>query len=139
MKTATATSIRSFPPDAMAALCALEEKIAPDIERRNIPRKSYNVPAQVDVRTGKSLEEQAIFTHSVHSRAVGFVCAQPFTPGQRATIHLGAPDGRQVHTGMTITRCRQLINGWFEVAADFHRAQVEFAEFSFAEENLEAF
>ena len=118
-----------WPAEAMASIFALGVGEPAVAEKRRLPRSSYAVQARLTLNgvTG----EIAVYSHSISTRAAGFVGAQALAAGQRGTLFIAAPSGREMEIAVTIRRCRALASGWFDMSGDFLRAQAEFAEFNF--------
>lgn len=116
-----------WPPEVDLVLSALEAASVANADRRDVPRLRYRVPAELRLFSdAPGSPPWRLFTRDVSIRGLGFVTRDRLPLGYGGVLHLSSPQGRPIEINGTLSRCRDIGNGWFEGAMYFNREQFVF-------------
>jgi len=116
-----------WPAEVDLVLSALEAASVASHDRRDVPRLRYRVPAELRLFSdAPGSSPWRLFTRDVSARGVGFVTRDRLPLGYGGVLHMPSPEGKPVEINGTLSRCRDIGNGWFEGAMYFNREQLVF-------------
>lgn len=117
--------------EAELIMSALEAAAAPAgafDNRRRHPRRRYRVVADLRLFSDNPGSPRwRLFTRDVSVRGLGFITRERLPLGYGGILELPAPQGQLVTISGTLSRCREIGNGWYEGALHFNRDQWVFA------------
>ncbi|MEA2736468.1 MAG: hypothetical protein QOE14_2919 [Humisphaera sp.] len=114
--------------EAELVLSALEVGAPTHDNRRRHPRRRYHVIADLHLFTdGPGTPPWRLYTRDVSARGLGFITRDRLPLGYGGVVELPGPTDRLMRVNVTLFRCREIGNGWFEGALYFNREQWLFA------------
>jgi hypothetical protein len=122
-----AKSDKELAAEVELILSAMEAGLKHD-DRRRHPRLRYRVEA--DLRLFSDADGAGawkLYTRDVSARGLGFITRERLPLGYGGIVEMPGPTGRQISINVTLFRCREIGNGWFEGALYFNREQWMFA------------
>lgn len=117
-----------WPAEVNMILSAMEVTPRPGSHGRRTDRLAYRVRALLRLFADlPDTDPWLLYTRDIDPRGVGFITPHRLPLGYGGTIELLTPRGNKSDIGCTLTRCRQVLPGWYEGAAYFNRDQWMFA------------
>ena len=115
---------RSPRPAPLRLVGTLEPVARTGAERRRTRRLDHRVRAELRLfADAPGVAPWVLFTRDVDPKGVGFITRHPVPLGYAGWLDLPAPDGHPLRASVTIFRCREAVNGWYEGALHFNKRQ----------------
>jgi len=112
--------------EAQFILSALEAAGPLELERRARCRVRYRVEAGLQLLADDADEApRRIYTRDMTPLGIGFVTHDPLPLGAGANLLLPASTGGADMVACNVTRCREIVNGWFDCAVSFKEEKHE--------------